>query len=507
VRFSETFHVVRSLPEDDWFDALMPVDTSLFVDPFLIWKESGSFWGDAHAHLINFFDMVFEMIGESRGDQARASWRQTANLLLFPEPAEFRLGVAEGSPLGSGSGKGLQEDMLGGISAAVSVGMNHIAHMESIALFQGGMGVDRISDAVCNVLKSYFIRYTKDVAARHGVPTETSEIRNASWSSEYRKWVAESHELPVTEVEVVRGGRFRRVKLPVLLTPHRFLRDIPIVSSNDFWQWSWSEMSEQLRGDFNYDVASKVARRTKARMARLHPEAVALYLRSVEDQPLNPYPVDEDPRRLVSMYEHGRKMLPASPHTAFSDAEESSDAFEAFVSSVVEAFRHGVENDAWRLLWFGARGAGERYAQVLFRSVVVHYCRANDVDLTGESNAGRGPVDFKFSKGWSARALIEIKLVRHKSFWDGILAQTPTYQVAEGVRLAFFVAVAYTEEEMNAEFQGKLKQAARIVSDAREIKVHAILVDATPKKSASNEKDEELSEMLRNNLDDLDTLT
>jgi len=103
--------------------------------------------------------------------------------------------------------------------------------------------------------------------------------------------------------------------------------------------------------------------------------------------------------------------------------------------------------------------------------------------------------------------LIEIKLVRHKSFWDGILAQTPTYQVAEGVRLAFFVAVAYTEEEMNAEFQDKLKQAARIVSDAREIKVHAILVDATPKKSASNEKDEELSEMLRNNLDDLDTLT
>jgi hypothetical protein len=500
MRFSEVFSVVKSPQSDDWFDVLTHTDTPLFVDPFLVWAESDGFWRDAHSHLISFFDMVFDMISESGNNNRHISWRQASNLLLFPEPAEFRFGVAEGSPFGSGSGRGLQEDMLSGIQVATSIGMNRIAHVETIALFQGGMGVDRISDVVCNVLKSYFIQYTKEVAARHGVPTVRSEVPNASWSFENRRWVTETHELPLTEVEVVRRGRVRLKPLPVILTPQRFLRDIPIADSNKFWQWSWSQMSDQLRGDFNYDVASNVRRQLKARMARENPDAVALYLRAVEDLPNEPYPIDEDPRLLVSWYERGRAMI-GTPAPRWLDVEESPASFLNFVSAVIDEYRHGVENDSWRLLWFGNRGAGERSAQVLFRSVVGHYCKANDVDLTGESNAGRGPVDFKFSKGWTARALVEIKLARHSSFWDGLFAQTPTYQIAEGVRVAFFVAVAYTEDEMSTTFQRKLREAASLVSRERNIAVQAVLVDATQKKSASKEKDPELREML-NELND-----
>jgi hypothetical protein len=495
MRFSEVFSIVKNPQVDDWFDVLTHTDTPLFVDPFLIWAETDEFWSGAHAHLISFFDMVFDMIGESGNNHQHMAWRQAANLLLFPEPAEFRFGVAEGSPFGSGSGRGLQDDMLSGIQVATSIGMNRIAHIETIALFQGGMGVDRISDVVCNVLKSYFIRYTKEVTRRHGIPTVMSEVPNASWSYENRRWVPETHELPVTEVEVVRRGRVRLIPLPVILTPHRFLRDIPIADSDKFWQWSWSQMSDQLRGDFNYDVASRVRRQLKARMARENPDAVALYLRAVEDLPNEPYPIDEDPRLLVSWYERGRSMLRTST-PQWSDAEESERTFVDFVRAAIEEYKHGVENDSWRLLWFGSRGAGERNVQALFRSVVVHYCKANDVDLTGESNAGRGPVDFKFSRGWTARALVEIKLARHSSFWDGLLAQTPTYQIAEGVRVAFFVAVAYTEEEMNIDFQRKLREAAALVSRARNVAVQAVLVDATQKKSASREKDAELRQML-----------
>lgn len=78
----------------------MPVDTPLYVDPFLIWNECEGSWGSAHAHLIDFFDMAFEMIRESRGDESHAAWRQAANLLLFPEPAEFRLGGGREIPTG-----------------------------------------------------------------------------------------------------------------------------------------------------------------------------------------------------------------------------------------------------------------------------------------------------------------------------------------------------------------------------------------------------------------------
>lgn len=216
---------------------------------------------------------------------------------------------------------------------------------------------------------------------------------------------------------------------------------------------------------------------------------------AVEDLPKEPYPIDDDPRFLVSWYERGKDLL-GPVERRWADLDESEDAFQDFTMAAVEEFKHGVENDSWRLLWFGNRGAGERSAQVLFRSVVRHYCQANDVDITGESNAGRGPVDFKFSKGWKSRALIEIKLARHSAFWEGILAQTPTYQVAEGVKTAIFVAIAYSESEMSLEFQAKLRQAASLVSEQKKIRVRAVLVDATQKVSGSKARDPELKAML-----------
>ena len=206
-------------------------------------------------------------------------------------------------------------------------------------------------------------------------------------------------------------------------------------------------------------------------MARQNPDAVALYLGHLEQQPKEPYPVAIDPKLLVTWYEQGRQL---SGRSILAPESEDLDAFVEFVAKIIEEYRQGVERDSWRLLWQTGRGAGERAVQALFRSIVWHYCRANDVDLSGESDAGRGPVDFKFSKGWQARALVEIKLARNSSFWDGLTAQTPTYMWAEDVRAAFFVAVAYKEEELTLEFRARLQEAARIVSEAKGVDVRAV---------------------------------
>jgi hypothetical protein len=122
------------------------------------------------------------------------------------------------------------------------------------------------------------------------------------------------------------------------------------------------------------------------------------------------------------------------------------------------------EQDAWQLLWYKSVARSERVVQALFRSVVIHYCRSHGIDLSGESNAGRGPVDFKFSQGWNARAIVEIKLMRNSSFWNGILQQTPQYARSEEVKAAYFVAVAYTDDEMTPSRLQKVDQAAQIAS-------------------------------------------
>jgi hypothetical protein len=366
--------------------------------------------------------------------------------------------------------------MLDGVKTALGLGIDNIPHMEMLALFQGGMGLDRISDVTCNILKRYFIDYTQEVCRRHNIGMQQFQVRNASWSEEFARWNDQRIKLP--------ANPFLRRSQPVLLVPERFLRDIPVVTADGFWRYAWGSHSSELRADFNYDIARRVDARLKARLARQNPGIVLNYLQELEQDSHKPYPLSEDPKLLVNWYEAGAGMTIRRPLSAVP-AEPIE--FGRFVAEIVDAFRHNVEEqDGWQLLWYHGRSRGEKRVQALFRSCVNHYCRANDIGLSGESNAGRGPVDFKFSQGWRAQAVVEMKLMRNSGFWDGILAQTPRYALSEQVQSAIFVAVAYTDTEMNEERLVKIRRAAQIASASNSLEVIPVVVDARPKKSASN---------------------
>lgn len=473
LRFSEVFNIDR-VPEDDWFDTYLPSDSLFCIDPFLIYDEESGMWSDAHSYILDFFAMVINQVRLSQGNRRSIHWRKAQQLLVFPEPSEFCLGVSEGSPLGAGSGVGLQRGMLDGIDIAVGLGMQRVPHLELLSLFQGGMGLDRISDVVCNILKSYFIRYTQDVCARHSIPTRQFDVRHASWTVEHLRWKSEHVDLPVNP--------FLDRPHPVLLTPERFLRDIPVVTANGFWRYAWSNHAEELRGDFNFDIATRVPPRVKAELARKNPTIVLEYLGELEEVQHEPYPLDRDPKLLVKWHEKGASISLSTPLRFVPERQED---FPRFIETIVEAFRHNIEQqDGWELLWFESRPRKERAVQALFRSAVIHYCRANNIDLSGESNAGRGPVDFKFSQGWSSRALVEIKLVRNSHYWDGILAQTPQYMLSEEVSSAYFVAVAFYADELSSGKTKNLQKAALTVSRDG-LEVRAVIVDATRKSSAS----------------------
>jgi len=369
--------------------------------------------------------------------------------------------------------------MLDGARTAVGLGIDSIEHMEMLVLFQGGIGLDRISDAVCNILKSYFVTYTQEVCRRHDIPTKRFRLRNGAWTADGARWCVREVDLPANPFV---PGHERSV----LLVPERFLKDMPVATSNAFWDYAWANEGDTLRRDFNYDLATNVPKHIKAKMARQHPDLAASYLADLEGKAHRPYPVAEDPRLLTTWYERGADVVRRSPLAFVADSPEE---FPKFVLTVVEAFAHYVEHqDGWELLWHGRRPRKERAAQQLFRGSAIHYCRANDIDLTGESNAGRGPVDFKFSKRWSARAIVEMKLMGSSALWDGLLSQMPTYAIAEETKAAVFVAIAYTDDEMKPDRVQKVRRAAEIASETHGVAIEVVVIDTRPKESASNVK-------------------
>jgi hypothetical protein len=80
------------------------------------------------------------------------------------------------------------------------------------------------------------------------------------------------------------------------------------------------------------------------------------------------------------------------------------------VRDTIDMFKHHVENgNLWEELWINGNFKRERAAQLIYFAIADCFCIANDIDILPEANMGGGPIDFKFSKGYSARVLVEIK--------------------------------------------------------------------------------------------------
>jgi hypothetical protein len=472
-RFSERFGVTRT-KADDWFDVMLPADTRLFVDPFRVYADDSDAWEGAHEELVDFFNLVLELLAKASLDPASQHFKAAAGLLMFPEPVEFCLGYAIGSDGGRGSAKTRRDQMLAAGAIAINAGMTTVEHFEEMTLFQGRVGPDLISDIVCNVLKQRFIAYTQEVVRRHGVKTRTVPVKHSAWSREHRRWVNDVAELPYN----------RWTKSGVLLVPRRFLRQLPSIDADSFWDFSFNFESEAIRGQFNYDIARNVSSEKIARLARENPGLVRKFVKRFERSPLDPYDLDRDPRGRTRWYEAGLELATEAREVA---PPVKKSEFCDFVGRLCDEFVWVVEQrSGWRLLWNPDNTPrAESAVQQLFQVALVLYCKDHDVDLSSESAAGRGPVDFKFSRGWKRRALVEVKLAKHPKFWQGLDTQLPTYMTAEGIRCGYLLAVQYTDNDLTRERIDRVREKAKAVSEQTGYDVKPVFVDARPKKSGS----------------------
>ena len=68
----------------------------------------------------------------------------------------------------------------------------------------------------------------------------------------------------------------------------------------------------------------------------------------------------------------------------------------------------------------------EKASQLLFFGIADAYCQSNNIDISREPQTGRGPADFKLSRGHNERVVVEVKLSSNGGYLDGLTAQLPT---------------------------------------------------------------------------------
>ena len=109
------------------------------------------------------------------------------------------------------------------------------------------------------------------------------------------------------------------------------------------------------------------------------------------------------------------------------------------------------------------------------------YIQANNLSMSCEADEGRGPVDFKISRGQDI-TIIEVKLSSNAQYMHGYEIQVEEYAKAEQTDNIIYVLVDVGNS-------GRMKKDSVISYNRdmmKEKKVpEAIMIDATSKESAS----------------------
>lgn len=468
--FSAAFDVHVG-PDDDWFDTILDVDTRLFVDPFLIFKEIDGAWASAHQRMVDHFEQAFLLVASNPNPRSQ-TYRKAVRMVVFKEPREMCLGYTDDGTDGAGSGKGFGELIARHMAAAIQRGLGKMEHFEELGIFNKGIGRDRISDAACTILKPELVRYTQEVADRYDLKLETHAVYGAIFDQQRQRFD------PAATANVLTNPVNGR---PLVLVPTRFLRDLPTLNDRD---WFDHDEDRLLREDLSYELIKNVRKETIVSRARSRMTEVREWTKAQETRPAEAYDTDADLMGVLGWEPAANAFTTSNPLAMIAPSDQA--AFEAVIEKVIDRFKLFVEQQGgWDLLWNKTEEKPEDAAQLLLYGIARNYCEANNVVVSREVELGRGPVDFTFSNGYSQRAHLEAKKTNNGKFWNGLDRQLPSYMESDSVQLGWFLAIRYRTgkqwDKRDLELPARVALAAR--THGRDLRL--ALVDARKPISAS----------------------
>lgn len=431
--FSEYYGIdPATLDERGILNPTLNFDTRLFVDPLLLeHSQHVEMARGARASYEEHFGRVIRLLRntESLSDVAG---RNAARHLSFPEVKWTCLGYGSRSISGSGSGKHFTAQYVNTARQIVALGVNDPDLFVAMALFEEGVGPDRIGDMATNVILEDLLEFNERVLEDLSIPREERDLALKNGRI-YRATLARN--------PCLKGDQ------PVVLVPLDVLRDLPIATDR-------SEVADAaaksafLRAQVNRDVADIWKLRTRADRYRLRSwalgsktsfETLLSVLRRVD--PVS-YDASSDARGELSWRSVVSTIALEAPRAIASPERMDLAGVQQVVVEIIDQFRFLIEER--RLseeLYHGDRPKHERSAQRLFFAVAHAYCKANDLDLTPEADTGNGPVDFKVSSGYRGRVLVEIKLSKNPRLVDGYRKQLAIYKRAEETLAGYYVVV------------------------------------------------------------------
>ena len=449
-------------------DPILNADTKLFIDPLLL-KVSRHpiIKGDAYQAFETYFGDVIKVLQHSKVPDDMP-WRNADRLFTFKEPRETCLGYGDRTTHGNAIGSELRKNLMQTAKQIIDLGIVTPELFALMALLEDNIGADRISDMTTQAIKPALYKFNHEILSTLGIKTEEFQFGGAKY-------------------QLARNPFEQEESLPVLLLPKDILRELPIAHD-------WSDVSSaasknaNLRDEVNKQIGEIWSIRTRKDKALAR--SLVLKDRKAFETLMNAVgliaKVPYDPELDIEGHYAWRLALSelAAKHP-FKIAKAGTDSvveLERVVGEIIAVFKDLVENKGqWTHLWHGSECRHERAAQRLFFAVADVYCKANNLEISPETNSGGGPVDFKFSSGYAARVIVEIKMSTGKVV-HGYETQLEVYKRAENTFRARYLIVDVGGMGSKLEKVFKIKNT-RALNSERVSEIY--IVDGRQKASAS----------------------
>jgi hypothetical protein len=494
VYFSDVFSVDPDLIENyGAFNISLINDLPLFVDPFLLFNSTKPEYQALHKEMLEYVAFLRDVsIEKGINPGLLKEW------FHFSEIRQNWLGYSE---IGN-SGRGLGNDF----AQALNRNLNQIfanfgsetitksSHLEKLCLIKSGVGKDNISDFTTNLIKKYLLNFTQSFAKKHIKKKMRTvvPIERVYFNYKTRSWVTQQFELPTYNNDFViltpkdiltkddtwinKGDIVRSFNDIVASVPNNVLR----AKMDQYFMSNLPERKKKDKGKEKKPTSKEIAAAIGAVIGKF-PEFIDYYIRFKEDKGDEAKSISESRvAEVESLFVHELSSLIdlLNKKTDFYnkpyDTLEESYERLMFLKDVIE------NKDGYRVFYVKGKPIHrETDLHVMFRLTWF----ASMSDVSPETNDGRGPVDFKISRGSQDKSLVEFKLASNTSLRKNLQNQVEIYKKAHSTDKAIKAVLFFSyQEKLRVE---KILKELKLEDDK-----YIVLIDARRdnKKSASKAK-------------------
>lgn len=427
-------------------------DLPLFIDPFLLFNSEKDEYQSIHKAII---DYLLFLKGKAEQYPDAPSGMLTA-WYIFSEIKQTWLGFSLSGNSGRGLGNDFARNLHSGLrSIFKNFGDEKIPqspHMEKLCLISSLVGRDKISDFSTNFAKKFLLEYTESFAAEYIPPAYCADftIGKVTFCYETETWKPGKYRLPTY------AGDY------VILTPKDLLtRDDTFINKPDMLKnlehiaptISDAALRFELNNYFrsvlskkNKEVSKKEKEAAALSLIRSNPELIDYYLKFKEDNEQQATSISKElVREVTLLFNKQLQELVTILHGNTEFYLHDGDSYEAAYNRVMFLKKVIEDMDGYRIFYIdGIPLKRESDLQIMYR--LVWY--ASDFDINREVNNGRGPVDFKISKGSKNVSLVEFKLASNSKLKNNLAKQVEVYKAANGTDRAIKVILYFSYNEL-----------------------------------------------------------